>query len=169
MLARRHPFALLSDYVLDLLPAAERKLVERHLAECDACLRRVREERAMARAIRTTLRDTDVPSGSRLAELMPAPPADRRKLVWKGFWRPALALSLLFIIFLGTVQLQQGSGGALAYPSPTMLSVTATATPTSTAGSADGAGQPAPETVPGATVGSRPAGTPVASWQLAAQ
>lgn len=169
MLAQQHPSALLSDYVLDLLPATKRKKIERHLAKCDTCLQQVRRERAMARTLRNTLRDTPAVAPQRLAELMPAPPQRQRPLSWKVLWRPALALSLFLVIFLGGMHVQRYPGGALAYPSATVLSATATMTPTATV--AGGTAEPATElqAVPGEAPVARPAGTPVASLELPAQ
>lgn len=170
MLAQEHPSALLSDYVLGLLPAPKLKQIERHLAECDACLQQVRRERAMARALRNTLRDTPLPAQGRLAELMPAPPESRGPLAWTVLWRPALALSLFLVIFLGGMHMQQSPGGALAYPSATALSVTATRTPTATTAT-ESAAEPEAEfqAVPDATPAARPEGTPLASLEVAAE
>ena len=110
-------------YVLGQLPAEQRQQLEHHLAICDNCRLAVSRERTLARAIRKTLSAATQPSPGRLAELRPAlaPTARHTRSM-----RPALALVLLVVLALGSLQLQPGRAGS---PPPTALSATATHVP----------------------------------------
>lgn len=50
-----HVFNLISDYVLGLLPASERLLVEQHAAGCGLCRQQLDSERALSRRLHDTL------------------------------------------------------------------------------------------------------------------
>ena len=60
---------LVTDYLDDALPAAQRARFDAHLAECEACATYVAQLAQVARAV-GTLAEADVPPGA-LAELMP--------------------------------------------------------------------------------------------------
>lgn len=67
----------ITDYVLDLLPAEERRGVARHVAGCDACRRAVEREREIGRLVHNTVMVVTKPDYNRLRSLMPPIPARR--------------------------------------------------------------------------------------------
>jgi hypothetical protein len=88
----------LTRYADGELPAAERGIVDRHLADCEACLRRVRIEAA----VRGSLRDRTARAGSTAWLARPELPA----LPAGGGWHPrrtALAAGLvILLVFWGS-------------------------------------------------------------------
>ena len=163
MFTHQQTSSLISEYVLDLLPALARQEMETHLAACTRCRAAVQQERALARTVRDTVAAATQPAPGRLAQLMPAPPVPRKWPLSNLVWRPAAALCLLLTLFLGTLSLQPpGRDGLLPHPSASALAVTATNTPTSTAT----ARRQAVENEPVAALApplARPAGTPLAA------
>lgn len=127
------------DYVLGLLPAAEQRELENHLSTCEPCRNAVGRERAAIAAVRQTIAMATRPDAGRMQQLMP--PVTRRRwyspVLDQPIWRPATALALLLILFLGVLQSdlfleQPGSDAILSSPSATTLVATATTTPTAT-------------------------------------
>jgi hypothetical protein len=88
----------LTRYADGELPAAERTIVDRHLADCEACLRRVRIEQA----VRGSLRDRTARAGSTAWLARPELPA----LSAGGAWyarRTAVAAGLVvLLVFMGS-------------------------------------------------------------------
>jgi len=127
------------DYVLGLLPAEAEREVEKHLATCERCRDAVGRERVVAAEVRQTIAAATRPDAGRLQQLMPAAPGRRRHfpLLKQMIWRPAVALALLLVLFLGVLQSdlflgQPGSDAILSSPSATTLVATATTSPTAT-------------------------------------
>lgn len=130
-----HVFNLISDYVLGLLPAAERRQVEQHAANCPACRQQLVAEREISRRVRHTLAALPAPSSARLTRRMPAPPSARAPLFFQAGWYKAwVTVGLLLVIFAGALQLRPDNarGGHIwSEPAPYMLA-TATEQPTAT-------------------------------------
>jgi predicted anti-sigma-YlaC factor YlaD len=126
--------AFLSDYVLELLPAAQVQLVEAHLAECEHCWSIVRQDRELGRAVSVTVRAAAQPVLPRIPSLMPVPAPRRSRQLY--LWQPLAALALLAMLYLGSLQMIQPRG---PYAPPTLPTTTlvATATHMPTAGSTE--------------------------------
>lgn len=162
MWTQDHPRAQLSDYVLELLPTDERQRVDRHLQHCTACQKIVLEERALASEARKALLAVAQPSPLRLRQLAPQPPSGRQRSL-QTFLRPALAYSLVLLLFVAGLQLYESSA---AERTATSIAATATYTPTSTlAPAADDA--PTVKQHEGVRSPLQPAGTPVALLSFA--
>lgn len=132
MLAHEHPSNQLSDYVLNLLSPAERRRVERHLASCDRCRNALQAERNLMRDVQKTLQIASRPSPARLGQLMP-PPAVTRRRRFEAMLRPALAFSVVVVLFVLSLQIYPPGTSNVAPPATaTSLAATATSTPTST-------------------------------------
>jgi anti-sigma factor RsiW len=133
MLASEHPLNELSDYVLDLLAPEDRRRVASHVQRCEECREALRRERQLIHEVRDSLHVATRPAALRLGQLMPAPTAIGRRTRFEAMMRPALALSILLVLFLGSLQLYRpGSFGASTVATPTTLAATATVTPTGT-------------------------------------
>ena len=169
MLAQQHPSAQLSDYVLDLLAPDERRRVDDHLERCTRCREIVQRERALARDVRNTLIAAGRPQPARLWQLMPPAAAAQRRNRFESILRPALALSLLLVLFVSSLQLYaSGSNGMLNTATATTLAATATTTPTTTAEPLTGATDSAEHVEVRAIPSARPVGTPVAAFFIMA-
>ena len=123
---------ILADYVLDVLPEAARAEVESHLAVCARCRETVTRERELVAEVRQTLVESGQTDAGRRKRMMPSPPT-----VDHAIWRPAVALVLLLVFFLGVVQSElpvwePDGQGILSNPTTTALVATATTTPTAT-------------------------------------
>ena len=170
MLAQQHPSGQLSDYVLDLLAPDERRRVDRHLERCAGCREAVRQERAIAHDVRSTLIKATRPQPARLAQLMPPVPAVRRRNRYGLFLRPALALSILLFLFVASLHLYSpGSNGMSNSATATTLAATATTTPTTTAEPHDDATDSANFVEVRALRSAQAIGTPVAAILMMAQ
>ena len=120
---------LLQDYVLDLLPAAEKQQVARQIGQDPALISQVRQERKVGQLVNNALHQASAVENGRLARLMPAIPRRKRPL-WSGFAPRQLAMvAMLFLLLLGGWQ-WFGSGQSSLWSSPTVVAVTATMTHT---------------------------------------
>jgi anti-sigma factor RsiW len=120
---------LISDYVLDLLPARDKVTVEQHAAACPHCRQLLQAERHLAHLTRETVMMATTPAPARLAALMP-PPRIRHHARYTTFaWQRSLAIAGVFLFLLVTSLHPVFNPGWAAQPSPTHISATATATP----------------------------------------
>jgi len=120
---------LISDYVLDLLPARERANVEQHAAACPHCRQLLQAERHLVHLTRETLVLATTPAPARLAALMPQPNTRQRSRYNTFAWQRSLAIAGVFLLLLATSLHPVFGPGWAAQPSPTHISATATATP----------------------------------------
>ena len=82
----------LPDYLHDRLDTARRREVESHLAGCEAC----REELALLRALRVTMRRAPAVNAEAIAAAIPAYHAPARR-GWAMGWRTAAAVVALAV------------------------------------------------------------------------
>ena len=158
-----HVFNLISDYVLGLLPASERLLVEQHAAGCGLCRQQLDSERALSRRLHDTLAALPAPHPLRLAQWQPTPPARRRPAVLHHVWHKGwVTIGLLVMIFAGTLYLRPlGDKHNTLWPAPRPYVIaTATEQPTITATATKTANQIDPAETP--TV----AATPIAALPI---
>lgn len=135
MMKQQHVLNQISDYVLDLLPQAERLRVEQHTLSCANCHAALRNEAELGQMVRATLATMTQPP-TNLRQLMPA----RQSGFWHklGFsltWQRQLApLAAVALLLLGSLGLYL-SGQPVIWnnPSPTFLAATATMTDAPTA------------------------------------
>ena len=119
-----------TDYILDLLPPAEKKMAEQ-LTQQDPLYRQaVEAERQIGLLVKETLQALPMPTPAQLQRLMPpAPVKTGRSWAWfdpfKLWLKPVLVLGLLLVMFMGTFNL---NGTAPA----TAVAATATTQPTLT-------------------------------------
>lgn len=128
---QQHPVALMSDYVLGLLPADERARLERHAASCPACRSAIERERNLFVVVRSTVASASRPNPSRLAALRPAvphKPAARAAVSWQRL--APVTMLLLLILSAFAIQL---SGGDRPLNDNLRGLLPATHTPTATA------------------------------------
>lgn len=146
----KHILNKVPDYVLDLLPSAERQQVERHIVACAACRQAVRQERVFNQVVRSTLQTATQPPAGHLRRLMPAVPGRRAVSGRRSYfflnlagWQKQLAFLCLFTaMLLGSLSLHLSESQRLwSAPSPTFLAVTATTTREPTVTVAEGEGQ----------------------------
>lgn len=149
MMTHEQTTAKISDYVLGLLPAAQRRAVEQHTAVCADCRRKLQQERQFSQFIGQTVAAATAPPPGRLAALQPPAPVGSRRWPHTLRQQVALAATLLVVLFAG-LGLRQfappGSDGTL----PAFMAVTSTASatptqtdaPTSTLASLAGPGAP---------------------------
>jgi Putative zinc-finger len=83
---------LLPDFLHDRLTAADRAVVEAHLAGCDDC----RDELELLRGLRGTLRRMPAVDVSAIVAKIPAYRAPARRS-WGGGWRAAAAVALIAV------------------------------------------------------------------------
>ena len=146
-MTQEHVHELITEYVLDLLPPAQRQRVEQHVKLCEQCQRSLKAEQQIRRLLHSTLQKTTAPTPRRLRQLMPTSP-HRTKPMW-GFsrWHKRLAPAfMVFLLLLGSLGLQ------LAFPidaAPafvnTVLAADVTATITPEAGTAVLIANPLPQ------------------------
>lgn len=98
-----HTLSLISDYVLGLLPAGERRRVESHTRQCATCRVALQRERQVETLARGAVHGAAQPAPGRLLALRPAIPAPRprptqlyRQLAPLTVIAVLLALGLLF-------------------------------------------------------------------------
>jgi anti-sigma-K factor RskA len=77
-MTQSHVRHLAADYVLNLLPAEERRRVEEHSLECAACRHAILSDRRLAASVRLALLSAGRPAAGRLQQLMPKPNSDAR-------------------------------------------------------------------------------------------
>jgi anti-sigma factor RsiW len=140
-----HPLTLLSDYVLGLLPAEERRRVESHARQCPACRLALQRERSVGALVRDAVRSAARPAPGRLLALRPATPAARPRPLPLFRLAPATFVAVLLALLLLFGPARPSFSPALFGPGvataagPT-ATVTTTHTPTATLAAA---GEPA--------------------------
>jgi hypothetical protein len=158
-------YLLISDYVLDLLPAETRQLMEFHAAGCPDCRQAIQRERQVGQVVRDTLLRLPRPASGRLNQLRPV---YQRPRPFFSAPRQLAALALMVCLLLGTVGLNQAAHSQPNWPlqSPTVLVATETATattaPTSTAMITEDLGPATAEVNPVATIAHHSAPSPAA-------
>ena len=70
--------SLLEEYVLDLLPQAEKQRVAQKIGTSPALLRQVQQERQVGHLVKQTVEAATAVENGRLAQLMPAIPQRKR-------------------------------------------------------------------------------------------
>ena len=132
----RHINSMVSDYVLDLLPLADQRLVARHIAACVTCRKAVLRERQIGLAVKRTLSMATDVDELNLAQKMPRVSRQNRfeGLFSQGQRHIVLACCLLILAVASIgvqLRLQQNKWMPTA---PAMLStvimITETPTPT---------------------------------------
>jgi len=119
--------SLASDYVLDLLSPSERSRVESHLVSCLVCRQAVHREQRSGQQVRLALHRATQPDGARLGALMPAVPGGGHVPFAVPWQKQLVMVSLLVVMFLGSVGLWQMRGDDVSgAASPTLMMVTAT-------------------------------------------
>lgn len=125
--------SLLQEYVLDLLPAVEKRRVTQQISEDAALKHQVEQERQIGQLVKQTLHHASHIDNGRLAQLMPTVPKQKRP-----FWgyvapRQVAMLAMMFILLLGGWQWLRHDQTAIWPSAPTIVAVTATITNTPTA------------------------------------
>lgn len=121
---------LLQEYVLDLLPAAEKQQLARQIGHDPMLLKQVQQERQVGQLVKNTLQQVSTVESNRLAQLMPAIPA-RKRPFWQSFAPRQLAMAaMLLVLLLGGWQWFNSEQSALWTSPPTSVAVTATMTHT---------------------------------------
>ena len=165
-----HTLTYLSDYVLGLLPADDRRRVEQHTRSCDDCEAALRRERQLVSLVRGTL-SAVAPAPGRLEALRPiiAPRPTSRMLFLRLAPASLAAFALCVALLLGSAHSPLGpamfgpDGTPALTSSPTS---TSTRTPTATLAAAPDspAGQPVKRsTLPSGPALAAPAGAPPAA------
>jgi anti-sigma factor RsiW len=105
-----HVDPLITDYVLDLLSAEERRAVEQHAAECPNCMRLLLSARKREARLTREFRATMAPPPGRIEALWPqlalaldgaaGPRSGWLPSSWRDQWRLALAVLALVLIGL---------------------------------------------------------------------
>lgn len=146
-MTQEHVHELIAEYVLDLLPPAQRQRVEQHVKLCEQCQRSLKAEQQIGLLLRSTLQKTTVPTPRRLRQLMPTAPQTTKPMWGFSRWQKRLAPAfMVFLLLIGSLGLQ------LAFPidaAPafvnTVLASDMTATITPEAGTAVLAANPSPQ------------------------
>ncbi len=102
LLAMKHEDILsqIPDYISGFLSTREQRIFNRHLAECSACQRTVRHERALQQLMHSTIDLATRPDPMRMERLVPPlPHGATSSLVWPG-WQKRLAPVLLILLLL---------------------------------------------------------------------
>ncbi|MBP6786514.1 MAG: zf-HC2 domain-containing protein [Candidatus Promineofilum sp.] len=156
-----HILSLTADYALGLLPAEERRRVERHAGRCPACRAALARERSFASLVRGAVQQTPCPDPARLVALRPSVAVRPRPAVAPLYGRLAPLTLVTFLLALG---LLFGRGSVPFAPAvfaggtPTQTATT-TQTPTATLAAAGSTTAP---TLPAAyTAAPQPAATPL--------
>lgn len=120
---------LLQEYVLDLLPPAEKQRLAQQIGHDPALMKQVQQERQVGQFVKNTLQQASAVENGRLAQLMPSIPKGKRPF-WPSFAPRQLAMvAMLFVLLLGGWQ-WFNSGQSALWTSPTAIAVTATMTHT---------------------------------------
>jgi anti-sigma factor RsiW len=123
-------YQLIADYVLDLLPAEKRLLLESHAAACPACRQAIQQERQVGQVVRAAVWQMPRPAAARLNQLRPV--VSRTRPFFFTMPRQVAALGLMVFLLLGTLGLNRvNQQSHWPVQSPTVLVVTETATATS--------------------------------------
>lgn len=92
----------ISDYVLDLLSAEERRVVALHIARCESCRLAVQREREIGRLVQQTMIKVTMPDYGRLQQLMPPIPSRRSPLLaLLNPYRQWAVACLLLVMMMG--------------------------------------------------------------------
>ncbi len=128
---------LLQEYVLDLLPPAEKQRLAQQIGADPVLQARVQQERQVGQLVKQTVQQAGLADNARLARLMPAVPRQQRP-----FWpiptvqqtmRQVAMVVMMFMLLLGGWQWFNGGQTAVLSQTPTAIAVTATMTHTPTA------------------------------------
>ncbi len=157
-----HITHLLSDYVLDLLPAEARGQVERHAAACSRCRQQLQRERQLTHLVRETMLAAGHITPLRLVQLRP--PLRQRHQPWftRQSWQKGVAvMAVCLFLFVASLSLHptynaHWQNGAV----PSVIAATATITPLPATATQTAAPSPTSTTPPQQTPGA--AATPVA-------
>ncbi len=124
---------LLQEYVLDLLPTAEKKRLTRQIGADPALLTQVQQERQVGQLVKQTVQQVGLAENGRLAQRMPAIPRKKRPF-WASFAPRQLAMAaMMFVLLLGGWQWFSSAQSAVWQSPPTLVAITATTTHTPTA------------------------------------
>lgn len=88
----------LSDFMLDLLSAEEKEVVQRHILECQECRLALRRERQIGRMVYRTLNTAARPTMPQLQRLMPSAPTKRSSVLQAFSPYRQWAVACLFIV-----------------------------------------------------------------------
>ena len=164
-----HTLTYLSDYVLGLLPADDRRRVEQHTRSCDDCEAALRRERQLVSLVRGTL-SAVAPAPGRLEALRPAiaPRLPSRMLFLRLAPASLAAFALCVALLLASGSplgpAMFGSDGTPALTSSPTSTSTRTPTATLAAAPDSQAGQPVKRsTLPSGPAPAAPAGAPPAA------
>ena len=164
-----HTLTYLSDYVLGLLPADDRRRVEQHTRSCDVCEAALRRERQLVSLVRGTL-SAVAPAPGRLEALRPiiAPRPTSRMLFLRLAPASLAAFALCVAMLLASGPplgpAMFGSDGTPALTSSPTSTSTRTPTATLAAAPDSPAGQPVKRsTLPSGPALAGPAGAPPAA------
>ena len=124
---------LLQEYVLDLLPPAEKQQLAQKIGRDPALLQQVQQERQVEQLVKSTLQQAGAVENGRLAQLMPAIPKQKRPFWYSFAPRQMAMMAMLFILLLGGWQWLNSSQVVIWQSPPTIVAVTATTTHTPTA------------------------------------
>ena len=171
-----HIDSLIDDYVLNLLPAKERRAVEQHAAACPHCLMLLVDERARTAQLAASLRKSNSAPTGRLDALWPGVAAavglhERRSVTraqvhWWFRWRTTLATIAVALVILASLlgTARRFDNWLMGTYTPTMASQTALPTASHTPTWTRVADQDS-VAYAGAIVGRPPLrGTPEATW-----
>jgi hypothetical protein len=133
-----HVDALVTDYVLDLLPDDERRAVERHAAGCPGCMELLVAARRREAQLASAFRRTMAPPAGRMEALWPQVslalegashrPAGWLSASWTDQWRMALAaLGVALVILIGAFGTTHGIDSWLLNTYTPTLAATPTA------------------------------------------
>jgi len=132
MMTDEHLLHLLPDYALGLLPAEERRRVERHAGQCAACRAALGRERALSTAMRGAIQTAAAPPPGRLAALRPRPATRARPAPLYARLAPlTMVMALLALGLLFGRGAPPFAPAVFAGNTPT-LTATSTQTPTAT-------------------------------------
>lgn len=124
---------LLQEYVLDLLPLAEKQRLNQQIGADPVLRAKVQQERQVAQLVKQTMQQAGQIENGRLTQLMPAIPQQKRPLWGMAMPRQLAMMAMLFVLLLGGWQWFSSSQSAIWPSPPTIVAVTATMTHTPTA------------------------------------
>jgi anti-sigma factor RsiW len=124
---------LLQEYVLDLLPLAEKQQMAQRIGADPMLLSKVKQERQVGQQVKQTLQQAGHIKNGRLAQLMPAIPKQKRPFGPSFVPRQLAMVAMLLVLLLGGWQWFSNDHAAIWTSTPTTVAVTATMTHTPTA------------------------------------
>jgi anti-sigma factor RsiW len=138
MIENNHILEQISDYVLNLLPEAEKQRLAHHVAGCGQCYQALLKERHMVRSMQSTIDAATKPDRDRLEHLRPAVPQRTARHHAFPIWQRQLAaIGVVILLLMGGVSLSAGQkAGSWFKLSPNdyrPATATLTDTPTMTA------------------------------------